>query len=168
MNMVTWEEATSGGGVNLLPEGTRPYEVSAARPEVNKHTGRREVLIALSSSAGSGETTVPLESWGDEDLFLRIFGGQAQGLGFKPADPTAPITQADIDAFSRYVSSLVGAVVEAKVEHKESTKLKDDGTPFVNHRVYFNKLVMHAPGATPAQVEQPVAAAVGVDDDIPF
>lgn len=170
---VTWDDVT-GGGQRLLPIGTRNYEVTQAKARINDYNGQREALIAVASSDGAGEFTVPLEAWGpDEDLFLKVVGGQARGLGFVPSradlDVNRDITRGDIEEFTMYLPSLHGAVVELYVEHKESTKLKDNGEPFVNHRVYANKLVSRrqvAPAAAP--VNEYAGVAASSTDDIPW
>ena len=178
-NLASWDDtkAITGGG-GLLPKGVRVYDITKARVEVSTRGAKlRELVIGLADSEGhSGETTVALEPFDKSprgvELWESLFKGAAQGLGFTPTAGHLPMV--DIaNEFASWVptSGLVGSTVEAMVKHVESkpkpdgSHLKDDGTPFVNHRVTFRGIVGAA--QAPAQPVQPVPVFAGanVNDD---
>ena len=172
--MSTWNSVTEMGGINLLPEGTRTFEITTAR--VATRTNRdglvlRELTVGLSSSEGSGTDTVALDPFVNTpdgiQLWQRIFKTAAVGLGFQPSNGDAPISDV-VQEFIDWVpgSGLVGCHVEAEVTHHNSTKLKDDGTPFVNHRVKYRGIVQGTPAAPAAVAQQqavPSFAGAGAD-----
>lgn len=172
--MTTWGQAkTASAPVSLLPAGTRTYTVDNAKAHVNEHTNRREIVFSVSSSEGSGEFNISLEPWkvGD-DRYLEVFAKTAASLGYDPGkSDDAPVTVNDIPPFlQNYLPHLRGALVELYVKHVESkdkegnTRYQDDGvTPYYNHRVYVNKLVAPAGGASPTGEVTAVVAAP--DDD---
>jgi hypothetical protein len=168
--MSAWGDVKVGGGVSLLPSGIRTFEVTTARAEVNEKTGRREAVIGLSNSAGNGEDKIALEPWDTSfdgvEMWERIFKGAAQGLGFTPSGDHVSVEEAATE-FASFLPALVGANVEVEVKHLESKKLKDDGTPFVNHRVNYRQLVGNTPAmaAAPAAQHEPAAFAGAVADD---
>jgi hypothetical protein len=129
----------------------------------------RELTVALTSTAGSGDVTVPLEPFDRSpdgvEMWERIFKTAALGLGFTPSAPHLNLV--DIaDEFARWIpgAGLHGRHVEVEVTHHNSTKLKDDGTPFVNHRAKFRGLVGAAPAPAAAAVPSFAGAGVGGDD----
>jgi hypothetical protein len=168
-NMSTWGDVKVGGGMSLLPAGIRAFEVTTARAEVNDR-GLREAVIGLSSSAGAGEDKIALEPWDKSfdgtEMWERIFKGAAQGLGFQPSSDQVTVEQA-ANEFAAYVPRLVGSMVEVEVKHVNGKKLKDDGTPFVNHRVNYRQIVGQSAavaGAVTTQVEPAAFAAAATDD----
>lgn len=170
--MSSWNETTEMGGMSLLPVGTRSFEITKARVDVASRgpSQIRELVVGLASTAGSGEATTPLEPFDHSPegvrFWERIFKTTAAGLGFVPQNGDLPML--DIaNEFASWVpgAGLVGRTVEAEVTHHDSKKLKDDGTPFVNHRVKFRGLVGGAPTAAPAPVPS-FAGAAAADDDV--
>lgn len=139
-HMGTWNNTPTIG--QLLPKGTANYRIIGAADRLNEHTGRRELALTLAHDLGTGEATIALEPWDVNDVakFERVFKTQAVALGYEPSNGDAD-NAALVEEFASYANDLVGAVVNARVEHVESTTLRDDGTPFVNHRVYFQGVV---------------------------
>lgn len=171
----SWGEIKEAKGGAMLPEGTRMYTVTACRPEVNKRTERREAYIAVTSSEGSGAFEIPLEPWDENarDTWEKVFKGQAQGLGFVPTNgDTVPLHVAVTEFTTQYLPSLLNAQIELSVYHVASTKLKDDGTPFLNQRVYCNALLSKSAVAQATDGEsgyyKPVVTSALADDDIVF
>lgn len=171
--MSSWDDTTVGGGMSLLPAGIRTYNITAARVDVNQRgagPALRELTIALASTDGHGEATVPLEPFDRSPdgvaMWERIFKSAAVGLGFQPSGGHLPMMDV-ADEFARWVpgSGLTSCAVECEVTHHDSKRLKDDGTPFVNHRVKFRGIV---DGSTAAAPEQPVpsfaSAGAGAED----
>jgi hypothetical protein len=168
--MGTWNSTKVGGGANLLPAGIRNFEITKAEARVNDRTGKREVALTLSSSAGSGEDTIPLEPWASDADSIEKWEGmlkrKAQGLGFEPSDGDASMQQITTE-FALYADSLTGKVVEIDVTHAEAkdkqgnVKTKDNGEPFFNHRCHYRGIT--------GGVGQPVAVAAAPSmDDVPW
>jgi hypothetical protein len=153
--------------MSLLPEGIRTYTITSARVEVVKKgqaPSIRELLVALTSPEGSGEVSVPLEPFihtpDGVEMWERIFKSAAVGLGFEPTGGHLPMQDVAAE-FASWIpqSGIVGQMVEAQVTHHNSTKLKDDGTPFVNHRVKFRGLL--GGGVVPQPMQVPAFAGAG-------
>lgn len=167
--MSAWDEVTVGGGMSLLPAGIRTFEITTARAEVAERGNKlRQAVIGLASSAGSGEDTLPLEPFDRSpdgvELWERIFKSAASGLGFAPSAGNVTMQDA-ANEFAAYLPGLVGSLVEVEVKHVPSKKLKDNGEPFVNHRVTYRSVVAGS-GTTAAAA--PVAETVPsfADDDV--
>lgn len=168
--MATWNEVSVGGGMSLLPEGIRTYVITTARVDVSKRGAApalRELIVALSSTEGAGEVTVPLEPFihtpDGVELWERLFKSAAQGLGFTPTNPDGQMKDL-ANEFASWIptSGLVGSAVECDVKHVPGKKLKDDGTPFINHRVTFRGVVA---AAQPAQAAPATETYAGIDED---
>lgn len=172
----TKQDTTSGGG--LLPAGVKQYNVFGARIEFNEKAGIRELIVEVANSEGSGNFTVPLEKPANmqEDTFYWLMGMNLTGFGVDVVDKTP---EQVLQSLPAHLGKIHNGIVELEVTHTQSTKLKDDGTPFVNHRVKVRRMVEEGTGPAPAAAPDAGVAAVAntfaaapaggvADDDLPF
>jgi hypothetical protein len=171
--MGTWNETSTLDGPRLLPEGTRQYTITAARPEIRERDGKRIVKLELAHPDGSGSHEIPTEPWASDhasvEMYETVLKTWAAGLGFQPAPGTNPSMAQVADQFCQFAPSLLNAVVELNVQHKQTEKVVNGETKtYTNARVYLNDLVSPGNGTpTPSLAEQ-FAPIVSVPDDLPF
>lgn len=157
--MNTWNNTTEYPDAGLLPEGAQLLTIFAASEHVNEHTNRSEAVLELAAKGGMlGIVTIPLEPWNTDDdkvvQFERVFKTYASGLDYEPTNPSETISDiASGASFMSYLHELVGRRVSARVEHVLSKTLREDGTPFVNHRVRFRGLDAAQFDTTTAEID---------------
>lgn len=137
--MRTWNTTNTLGGY-LLPSGDYIAKIVSAAVAKNERSQIDELSLELTDGAHKGLVTIPLFPWDrkDEaiDLWASLVKTQAIGLGFTPSDPNSGIGEVATQ-LGEFAVDRVGESFEIHVDHIRSKDLKDDGTPFVNHRVTF-------------------------------
>lgn len=159
--MDTWNDTIEYPETGLLPAGKQHLQVVYAARVTNEHTQREEGVLDLESNDGIiGRVSIPLEPWNDDrEKFKRVFKTYAAGLGFEPNYPEQSVEDiAGGEEFVAFLHAIVGRRVLARIEHVPSNSLKDDGTPFINHRVRFRGLVSN--GLTADQLQNTPLAAL--------
>jgi len=179
--MGTWSDTSKDrGNRTFLPAGTNNYRLTGVRQEVHAHFGNLQAVLDVQLDGTTYNVEIPLggSPTGNDEIVADRIAGTMYALGIKPA-VIAAMEAAGQDAGSvendiawgaelgAVLPSLVGAVLELYVAHKDSKKLKDNGEPFVNANTYVNKIVS-VPSEPLVAVGQNVPDGYDDDSDIPF
>lgn len=183
--MNTTLEAPREGGNSLLPEGLNNYTIVSADIGANQWNGRNELTLRITSAAGSGKHTIPLEPWDSAkvDTFLSIFNNSLGNIGIETEGKTPVQILATLE---QDIAGVFGNVIEVNVKHEaqkskpDGSHLREDGTPWMNAKSYINRLVTKR-GPEAEFEKQPVGVAApagfdpsdftsgqAADSDIPF
>jgi hypothetical protein len=180
--MGTWAEATKArGNRTFLPAGTNNYNLVSVRQEQHPHFGNTQAVLDVELNGDRYNVEIPLSASekADPEIIANIIASTMGSIGAKPqVIANMEAAGQNTDAVENSVAwgpelyaaltGLVGSVVELHVIHKDSKKMRDDGTPFVNATTYVNRVVKRAePGAVQVAAE-PASAGFDSDDDIPF
>jgi len=179
--MSTWGTTTKDrGNRTFLPAGTNNYKLTGVRMENHAYFGNLQAVLDVQLDGVTYNIELPLAGspTGNDEIVADRIAGAMNALGVKPSViagmEAAGQDVSDVENNVAWGSELglalptfVGSVLELFVTHRDSKKLKDDGTPFVNANAYINRVVS-SPAEPVIAAGVNVPAGVADDDDIPF